>query len=163
MGRMDGIIPLRLLGLLEHLRWSVFPPWKQHTVMLNLDQRTLSSMAPFEDNRDKRKKKVCQPTPLKTLLHQLLICRRPDITSPWCTSSYASANNFLPKYRPHQIYHALWVIYKLRNYGEFRMPQRIPLFMLQLKILCWVKRINCFWANIKEWKAKYMVGRGAEV
>ena len=29
--------------------------------MLNLDQRTLSSMAPFEDNRDKRKKKFASP------------------------------------------------------------------------------------------------------
>ena len=36
-------------------------------------------------------------------------------------------------------------------------------FLMQLECLCWVKSMICFWANIRDWKAQYMAGRGAEV
>ena len=65
----------------------------------------------------------------------------------WC-SSYASADNFLPKYRPHQIYHALWVIYKLRNCGEFRMP----LSWCNHNV-CVDKEYDLFWGKYKRMKS----------
>ena len=51
-------IPPRLLALLELLRWSVFLPLRQHSVMLNLDKRKLSSI---QKKSGQKKKKFASP------------------------------------------------------------------------------------------------------
>ena len=163
MGRMDGIIPLRLHGLLEHLRWNVFLPWRQHTVMLNFDSRKLSTMAPFKDNRDKKKKKFASPLLSRhccinflysddlilhrhdaPLLMMLFLCVCRQLFAKIQTASNISC------FVSHIQIKKLWRI----SYASF---------LMQLECLCWVKSMICFGANIREWKAQYMAGRGAEV
>ena len=135
---------------------------RQHTVMLNVDQRKLSSMAPFKDNRDNPKEKFASPLLsrhccINFLSSDDLILHRHDapllmrLPTTFCQKQTASN---ISCFVSHIQIKKLWRIsYASKNFS----------FHVAIRIFVLSKKYLLFWANIREWKAQYMVGRGAEV